>query len=500
MAEQENHMARELLSLISPYGYNRHVPIISSRDALSEDDFEKKVISCQYWIDKRNSYHNRFRNGNFLFELFGQYSGEDGDFVHSNMLELIKLDKDFYQSVGHTVLNIRGTNIDEWLVDMEDPNMFPDKLMLYALSRAYNRHTVVVCKECNWSTVATTDPINENDLFNICQLHLIYLGCSVFACLHRKLFTSNIAANPITMEQMSAALMQVKGKGHQCKPLNLTTPKLDSNPFALIKLHECNDNTTVETVGTEHPEQLDQPELFEPVLPLNVDSMNQAEASELDGALSCYDSQSVCPGMEQEITTTTTTTTSNIDGAHAATANVSINPSDSNEPGMVDPSIINRDESNDHQIQVQGEILVRAQTVWDVTTGLHYHNYDQISEELAELKSTLPNLSVLKDLNHAIKGQNQDSEDIELNLETEQTTPHPTTENLKGDNKVPTLEEVMKGCNITSYVNNLFKKNAEINGSYIPIDKMSAHFLKFRQPSQRSPSIDPYSSLEGHWR
>ena len=147
MAAKENLMARGLLSLISPYGYKHHVPIISSRDAISEEDFEKKVINCQYWIEKRNSYRNRFCNSNFLFELFGQYLGEDGDFVHSNMLELIKLDKEFYQSVRHTVINIRGTNIDEWLVDMEDPNMFPDELMLYALIGAYNRHTVVVCRD-----------------------------------------------------------------------------------------------------------------------------------------------------------------------------------------------------------------------------------------------------------------------------------------------------------------------------------------------------------------
>ena len=377
MADKENHMARELLSLISPYGYNHHVLIISSRDAISEEEFEKKVISCQYWIDKRNSYRNRFRNSNFLFKLFGQYSGEDGEFVHSNMLELIKLDKDFYQSVGHTVLNIRGTDIDEWLVDVEDSNMFPDKLILYTLSRAYNRHTVVVCKDRNWSTVATTDPINENDLFNICQLHLIYLGCSVFACLRHKPFASNIAANPITMEQMTAALMQVKGKDRQCKPLNLMTPKLDSNPFAVIKPQECNDNTD----ETEHPEQLDQPELFVPVLSLNVDSLNHEEASELDGALSRYDSQPVFPGIEHETTTTTTTTTTtisttttattiacNTDDIHADTANVSINPSNSNEPGsdsvMVGPSTTNHHDSNDPQMPVQGEIFIPTQTVW----------------------------------------------------------------------------------------------------------------------------------------
>ena len=362
------------------------------------------------------------------------------------------MDKDFYQSVGHTVLNICGTDIDEWLVDMEDSNMFPDKLMLYALSRAYNRHTVVVCKDHNWSTVATTDPINENDLLNTCQLHLIYLGCSVFACLCHKPFASNIATNPITMEQMTAALMQVKGKGQQHKPLNLMTPKLDSNPFAAIKPQECNDNT-VETEHPDHPEQFDQTELIVPVLPLNVDSLNNEEASELDDALSCYDSQPVFPGIEHETTTTTTTTTTtisttttiacNTDDIHADTANVSINPSNINEPGsdrvMVGPSTTNHHDSNDPQMPVQGENFVPTQTVWDVTTGLCYHNYDQITEELAELESTLPDLAVVKDVNLDTKGQNQSSADINLNLETEQ---HPTTENLKGDNEVPTLEEL----------------------------------------------------------
>ena len=147
--------------------------------------------------------------------------------------------------------------------------------MLYALSRAYNRHTVVVCKDRNWSTVATTHPINKDELFNICQLHLIYLGCSVFACLRHKPFTSNIAANPITMEQMTAALMQVKGKGHQHKPLNLTTPKLESNPFASINQPKGDENMAMDTVDTEPPT------LLEPVLPLNMDSLNQDEASEL---------------------------------------------------------------------------------------------------------------------------------------------------------------------------------------------------------------------------
>ena len=67
---------------------------------------------------------------------------------------------------------------------------------------------------------------------------------------------------------------------------------------------------------------------------------------------------------------------------------------------------------------------------------------------------------------------------------------------MKGDNEVSTLEEITKGGNISIYVDNLIKKKVETNGSYIPIGKLSAQLIKSHQPSQRSPSIDPYSSLE----
>ena len=215
-----------------------------------------------------------------------------------------------------------------------------------------------------------------------------------------------------------------------------------------------------------------------------------------DGALSRYDSQPVFPGMEQETTTITiTNTTSNIDNTDdtlVAAVSKSANLADRDEAvtdnSMIDPVQITLEDSNDPQ--AHSDNVLPVQTVWDAATGLHYHNYDQISGELDELESSLANLSVHKD---TIKGQNHDSDEVNLNLEKEQL---PTSENVKGDNKVPTLEEIMKGGNITTYVNSMFKKKAETNGSYIPIGKLSARLIKSHQPSQRSPSIDPYSSLE----
>ena len=82
----ENLMAKELLSIVSPYGYNKQVPYILSRDAVDEAGFNSRSISTQYWIDKQKSYTNRYRNSNFLFELFGQFSSEDGNDVHASVV------------------------------------------------------------------------------------------------------------------------------------------------------------------------------------------------------------------------------------------------------------------------------------------------------------------------------------------------------------------------------------------------------------------------------
>ena len=190
---------------------------------------------------------------------------------------------------------------------------------------------------------------------------------------------------------------------------------MDSNPFVVVnQLKGDEDKMTDTELHT----------LFVPILPLNVDSLNQDEASELDDALSHYDNQPVFPGMEQvdtTITTTTTNPTSNNDSTATATAIEPVKPPDCNQivtdADTVDPVPEIPEESTDSQAQA-GDDNLSVQSVWDAATGLHYRHYDQISGELAELKSSLPMLLVLKDVNNTIKGQNSASDDIELNLST----------------------------------------------------------------------------------
>ena len=137
--EDKNRIAVELMSIISKYLYKRYVSYISSRDSVTEDSFTLRAISCTHWIDRQSSYTaDNLRNSNFIFEVFGAFSGENASAVREDIIKCIKLESKLYTSVGQIILNMCGGNLPAWLEDMADPNQFPDELMIYALSRTYN--------------------------------------------------------------------------------------------------------------------------------------------------------------------------------------------------------------------------------------------------------------------------------------------------------------------------------------------------------------------------
>ena len=219
----ENQIAHKLMSIISEYPYCRTVSCISACDRVLDEDFDDMPISNEYWIDKRQSYKRKLMNSDFLFELFGVFSSEDRWTVRKEMLERVRLEQDLYSTVGKTVLNMRGCNIDEWISELEDPDNPPDELMLYCLSHTYNRHTVVLCKDRFWNTFHLEELITKSTLFSSCHVHLVYLASGIFGQLRRKPYLQNLQ-NPLVEEHESMALMSKQRVGRLRKnPLNLSS-------------------------------------------------------------------------------------------------------------------------------------------------------------------------------------------------------------------------------------------------------------------------------------
>ena len=215
----------ELMSIISDFNYKRYIQCISPCDTVTPESFQNRSLSQTHWIDSRNSYDGVLINCGFIFDIFGAFSSEDADSVQSGMIKIIQSEHELYTQVGRVVLNMRGCNLDTWLGEMSDVNCLPDELMLYALSRTYNRHTFVMCNDRNWSTLEVRRPMDESSAMQACHVHLVYLGNGTYGELKQKPFNSH-ALHPSTMEQTNFASMQIGGKGRPRKtPLNLVVNK-----------------------------------------------------------------------------------------------------------------------------------------------------------------------------------------------------------------------------------------------------------------------------------
>ena len=109
----ENKIAQEFLSLISNYPYRRHVQYIAAHDSVSDEGFQSSLLDADYWIDKHKCYTSRAFNTDYLFELFGMFSDQDGWSVRKEMVERVKMEQPIYESVGRVVLNMCGCTFED---------------------------------------------------------------------------------------------------------------------------------------------------------------------------------------------------------------------------------------------------------------------------------------------------------------------------------------------------------------------------------------------------
>ena len=109
---------------------------------------------------------------------------------------------------------------------MSNENQFLDELLIYALSRTYNRHTLVMCNHRYWSTVESREVLSEMELFDACHVHLIYLGNGVFGELKPRPFQS---APSCSFEHDETNFSKPRGRGGPAKPLDLSITAVSAN-------------------------------------------------------------------------------------------------------------------------------------------------------------------------------------------------------------------------------------------------------------------------------
>ena len=140
-----NEIAKELLSLVSPFNYRNVIPSLNQDDFTPLRMFQRSQLGKLFTIDRSNCMKNGEINNAHLFELFGRYSDEDAESVRSDTLERINTGRNVYETVGTLFFAMRNWSLTDWALTACSSYYYGDELLLYVLCKVFHRHAVVIC-------------------------------------------------------------------------------------------------------------------------------------------------------------------------------------------------------------------------------------------------------------------------------------------------------------------------------------------------------------------
>ena len=68
---------------------------------------------------------------------------------------------------------------------MQKETTLADELALFCLSKVYNRHVKVYTSNYCWTTLHDQFTLSQEEIGNLCDVHLLYMGPGKFAEIKR---------------------------------------------------------------------------------------------------------------------------------------------------------------------------------------------------------------------------------------------------------------------------------------------------------------------------
>ena len=180
MASSNNMFSNELSTTLFTKPYAGIVSYMSPYDFLTEQDFDRSSLAVHHWLDEPRNMDGRKskkRDPNSVFKVFARFEDdEDHMLVRQNMLSTISTEFNWYSDVALVCLQMHKTMLTKWIDKMQDPRHPADELAVYALSRIYNQHSVIYTKTKTWSSLGTTRPLSEKELYDTCKVKFVNMG------------------------------------------------------------------------------------------------------------------------------------------------------------------------------------------------------------------------------------------------------------------------------------------------------------------------------------
>ena len=180
-------LVSELLSAINVPKLRAMPAYLSEGDTLTIDDFMQSSYAADYVLDTSNVYWGGEVNSSHIFDIYCDYQvHRDSVKTRLDMIKYVTENSRRYDWDGHLFLRLNNLSLETWINKMSYWANSADALSLYALSDMCGIHTCVITKMKPWTTVDSNFEGSVNDVLDICQVKLVYLGENKFGRLWKK--------------------------------------------------------------------------------------------------------------------------------------------------------------------------------------------------------------------------------------------------------------------------------------------------------------------------
>ena len=190
-------LAEELMLSLQIYDYRKCIPFISHSIGMSQADFSTRDDYNRRQVDTSLTFrgkHCKTLNPDFLFRVFGCYSGDEPQTVRALMIKWIHENHEQFDKATFIGMAGKDIDLDKRLIDMESPRTIGDEFALFALCKLFNRHARVLNRGKTWHTISVEGSHGEPYIKEACDMHLLYLAKDTIAELKRK--TTGMGPSP----------------------------------------------------------------------------------------------------------------------------------------------------------------------------------------------------------------------------------------------------------------------------------------------------------------
>ena len=150
---------------------------LSEGDTLTVDEFMQSSYAADYVLDTSNVHWGGEVNSSHIFDIYCDYQvHRDSVKTRLDMIKYVTENSCRYDWDGQLFLRLNNLSLETWINKMSYWANSADALSLYALSDMCGIHTCVITKTKPWTTVDSNCEGTVNDVLDICQVKLAYLG------------------------------------------------------------------------------------------------------------------------------------------------------------------------------------------------------------------------------------------------------------------------------------------------------------------------------------